>query len=78
MTPPRPGMQRLLAPYEYRHAAAFGRLRIVGGGIGVAAGLICIAYSVYGWAAFFLAIGALNVAGGIWELSISRSAPARR
>jgi hypothetical protein len=74
--PPRSGMQRLIAPYEYRHLRGFGVLRIVGGGIQVAAGLICLAYGVYGWAAFFLGIAALNFAGGYWYLTIDRSAAA--
>jgi hypothetical protein len=75
-SPPRHGMQRLIAPYEYRHLRGFGVLRIVGGGIQVAAGLICLAYGVYGWAAFFLGIAALNFAGGYWYLTIDRSAAA--
>jgi len=41
------------------------------------AGLICLSYGVYGWAAFFLAIEALHVAGGFWYLSVAGSAPAR-
>ena len=32
---------------------------------------------VYGWAAFFLAIAALNLGGGYWYLTLTRSAPAR-
>ena len=32
---------------------------------------------VYGWAAFFLVIAALNLAGGSWFLSIARSKSAR-
>jgi hypothetical protein len=31
----------------------------------------------YGWAAFFLVVAALSIAGGCWELTIARSAPAR-
>jgi hypothetical protein len=50
---------------------------MVGGILGVAAGLICLSYGVYGWAAFFLVLGALNLAGGYWFLSIARSATAR-
>jgi hypothetical protein len=74
--PPRPGMQRLIAPWEYRHVRGFGVTRIFGGSLGAAAGVVCLAYAAYGWAAFFLAIGALNVAGGYWYLTIARSAPA--
>jgi hypothetical protein len=77
LTPPRSGMHRLIAPWEYRHLRFFGVPRIVGGILGAAAGLVCLSYGVYGWAAFFLVLGALNLAGGYWFLSIARSAPAR-
>jgi hypothetical protein len=52
-------------------------MRIAGGCVAAFAGLICLAYGVHGWAAFFLIIAALNLAGGYWELSIARSASAR-
>ena len=77
LTPPRPGLQRLINPIEYRHIRAFGVTRIAGGSVAAAAGLICLAYGVYGWAAFFLVVAALNFGGGYWYLSIDRSAPAR-
>lgn len=77
LTPPRSGIQRLISPWEYRHLRSFGLMRIAGGGIAAAAGVICLAYRAYGWAAFFLGIGALNLAGGYWYLSIDRSAFAR-
>ncbi len=77
VTPPRPGLQRLINPWEYRHIAPFGVMRIAGGSAATAAGLICMAYGVYGWAAFFLALGALNLAGGYWYLTIVRSRSAR-
>jgi hypothetical protein len=76
LTPPRTGIYRLIAPWEFRHLRFFGVPRIAGGLLGVAAGVICLSYGVYGWAAFFLAIGALNLAGGSWFLSIARSASA--
>jgi hypothetical protein len=76
-SPPRPGLQRLIYPFEYRHLRAFGITRIAGGSIAAAAGVICLSYGVYGWAAFFLVLGALNLAGGSWYLTIARSAPAR-
>ena len=75
-SPPRPGLQRMINPWEYRHLRAFGLTRIAGGSVAVAAGVICLAYGVKGWAAFFLAIGALNLAGGSWYITIDRSAPA--
>ena len=76
-SPPRPGLQRLIYPWEYRHILTFGVIRIAGGCVEAAAGLICLAYSVYGWAAFFLVLGALNLAGGYWFLTIARSRSVR-
>jgi hypothetical protein len=77
LSPPRPGLQRMISPWEYRHLRAFGVTRIFGGSIAAAAGVVCLSYRVPGWAAFFLAIGAGNLAGGYWYLTIDRSAPAR-
>jgi len=76
-SPRRPGLQRLINPWEYRHLRFFGVTRIAGGSIAAAAGVVCLAYGVYGWAAFFLALAALNLAGGYWYLVIDRSAFAR-
>jgi hypothetical protein len=77
LTPPRTGLQRLIYPFEYRHLRPFGFARIAGGSVATAAGVICLSYGVYGWAAFFLTVAALNFAGGSWYLTIARSAPAR-
>ena len=76
LSPPRPGMQRLINPGEYRHLRFVGGARIVGGSVAAAAGVVCLSYGVYGWAAFFLILAALNLAGGGWFLSIARSASA--
>ena len=52
-----------------------GRLRTAGlVAAGLAAAGICLAYSVYGWAALFLILGGLNLAGGSWYVAIARSA----
>jgi hypothetical protein len=75
--PPRSGMQRLINPWEYRHLRLFGVTRLAGGGVAAAAGVVCVSYRVYGWAAFFLVLGALNLAGGYWYITIARSAPPR-
>ncbi len=72
-SPPRSGMQLMIAPYEYRHLRFFGVGRVVGGCVAAAAGLTCLAYHAYPWAAFFLVIGALNLGGGCWYLSIANS-----
>ena len=76
-TPPRPGLQRLINPWEYRNLRSFGVMRIVGGSMAAIAGLICLAYGVRGWAAFFLIVAALNLAGGSWFLAVNRSRSAR-
>jgi hypothetical protein len=76
-SPPRPGMQRLINPWEYRHLRAFGVTRIAGGFVAATAGVVCLSYAVYGWAAFFLVLGALNLGGGFWYITIARSAPPR-
>jgi hypothetical protein len=73
-SPPRPGIQRIINPWEYRHLRPFGLMRIAGGSVAVAAGVVCLAYDAYGWAAFFLVIGALNLGGGYWYITIARSA----
>jgi hypothetical protein len=70
-------MQRLINPIVYRHLRGFGVGHIAGGAVQAAAGLICLAYGVYGWAAFFLTIAAANLAGSYWFLSIDRSASPR-
>jgi len=76
-SPPRSGMRRLIAPPVYRRARAFGFACFAGGSVQAAAGIICVSYSAHGWAAFFLALAALNFAGGCWYLTIARSAAAR-
>jgi hypothetical protein len=77
LIPPRPGLQRLIHPSEYRNLRRFGIMRIAGGCAAAAAGLICLAYGVHGWAAFFLIVAALNLVGGSWFLTIDRSRSAR-
>jgi hypothetical protein len=73
-SPPRSGLHRMIAPYEYRHLRFFGVGRmVIGGGVAGAAGLICLSYQAYPWAAFFLVIAALNLAGGSWYVSIANS-----
>jgi|SRR5579863_2937356 len=77
LSPPRTGIHRLIAPWEYRHLRFFGIPRIAGGIVAAAAGVICLSYGVLGYAALFLVIAALNLAGGSWFLAIARSASAR-
>jgi hypothetical protein len=49
LSPPRSGMQRLIAPWEYRYLRAFGVTRIAGGGVAAGAGIVCLSYEAYGW-----------------------------
>ena len=77
LSPPRSGMQRLIAPWEYRHLRAFGFTRISGGSVAAAAGIVCLSYGVHGWAAFFVLVAALNLGGGYWHITIARSASGR-
>jgi hypothetical protein len=77
LTPPRSGIRRVIPPWVYRHLRFFGIAHCAGGSVAAAAGIICLSYSVYGYAALFFVVGALNLAGGFWYLTISRSASAR-
>lgn len=76
-SPQRPGMQRLINPWEYRHLRAFAITRVAGGSVATVAGVICLSFAVYGWAAFFVVIGVLNLAWGYWYTTITRSSPSR-
>ena len=76
-SPPRSGMRRAINPWEYRHLRAFGATRIAGGSVAAAAGVVCLSYGVYGWAAFFLVLATLNLAGGYWYITIARSGSAQ-
>jgi len=75
--PPRTGMRRLIVPWEYRHLRASGVTRIAGGSVLAVGGVLLVSYESYGWAALFLVLGALNLAGGYWYITIARSAPPR-
>ena len=77
LSPALPGLHRLINPWEYRHLRAFGVMRLAGGSVAAGAGVVCLAYGVYGWAAFFLVLGALNLAGGSWYITVARSAAPR-
>ena len=41
LTSPRPGLQRWISPWEYRHLRGFGVTRIAGGSVAAGAGLAC-------------------------------------
>jgi hypothetical protein len=75
-SPPRSGTRRLISPWEFRHLRLSGATRIIGGGVAATAGAVCLSYDADGWAAFFLVLAGLNVAGGCWYITIARSASA--
>jgi hypothetical protein len=76
-SPSRSGMQRLINPWAYRRLRLFGVTQLAGGIIAAGIGAFILSYDAYGWAAFFLAIAALNLAGGYWFLTIASSASPR-
>jgi hypothetical protein len=81
-TPPRSGMRRLIAPWEYRHLRAFARVRIAAGTVLVGLGLVTLiggslTAKAVGFAALFLVAAAGSFALAAWELDIARSASAR-
>ncbi len=78
LTPPRPGLQRVIHPWEYRHLRAVARLRIAAGIVLVGLGLVTLSFGgndwkTYGWTMAFLAAGAAQFAFAAWELTIARS-----
>jgi hypothetical protein len=76
-SPPRTGMRRSIVPWEYRHLRASGVTRIAAGSVLAVAGILLLSYGSYGWAALFLVLAALNLAGGYWYFTIARSESAR-
>jgi hypothetical protein len=52
-------------------------MHIAGGSVAAVAGVICLSYGVYGWAAFFLVLAALSLAGGYWYITIARDLASR-
>ncbi len=76
-TPLRSGLARSIAPWEYRHLRASGVVRGVCGVLLVIGAVAFLSYSAYGLSAAFLAIGALNIVGFFWYLSMARSQPSR-
>jgi hypothetical protein len=81
-TPPRSGMQRIIAPWEYRHLRAWARVRIAAGTVLVGLGAVTLSAGSYspkaaGWATLFLAAATAHFLFAAWELAIARSASAR-
>jgi hypothetical protein len=88
LSPPRPGMHRLISPWEYRHLRFSGGTRLAAGGFQLGIGLVLLSLGrgagtdqerrkMYRLSAWFLVPAALNLAGGTWYITIASSAPAR-
>jgi hypothetical protein len=81
-TPPRSGMQRIIAPWEYRHLRGWASVRITAGIVLVGLGAVTLFGGSFspkaaGWATLFLAAAAAQLLFAAWELAIARSAAAR-
>lgn len=72
-TPPRTGLQRSIAPWEYRHLRASAAVRGACGSVANVGGILCLAFGAYGWAALLLVLGVLNIVGCRGYLTIDRS-----
>ena len=80
-SPPRSGMQRIIAPWEYRRLRGFARVRIAAGIVLAGLGAVTLVGGSFtteavGWAVLFLAAAAGSFAWAAWELAIARSASA--
>jgi hypothetical protein len=81
-SPPRSGMQRIIAPWEYRHLRGFARVRIAAGVVLAGLGAVTLVGGSFttvavGWAMLFLAAAAGSFAWAAWDLAIARTASAR-
>jgi hypothetical protein len=77
-TPPRPGMRRLIAPWEYRHLRASAGFRIAAGIVLVVLGAVTLTFGgndwkTYVWTMVFLVAAAAQFSFVAWELAIVRS-----
>jgi hypothetical protein len=77
----RTGMRRIIPRFEFRHLYGMARVRIVAGTVLAGLGVITLVGGSFqakaiAWAAFFLAVAALQFSVGYWYLAIIRSASA--
>ena len=78
--PPRSGMRRIIAPWEYRHLRAVARVRNAAGIVLVGLGSVTLIGGSFtteavGFAALFLVVAAGSFLGAAWGLAIVRSTP---
>jgi hypothetical protein len=77
-SPPRSGMRRIIAPWEYRHLRGFARVHIASGIVLAGLGVVTLSFGgndwkTYGWTMLFLAFAAAQLSFAEWELTIVRS-----
>jgi hypothetical protein len=88
LAPPRPGMQRLISPWEYRHLPAAANVRFTAAGFQLGLGLVLVSLArqadtdaerrkMFRLSACFLLPALGNLLGGYWYSTIARSAPPR-
>jgi len=86
-SPPRPGMQRWISPWEYRHLRGSGFTRAAAGGFQLGIGLVLVSLGrkagtekerrkMYRLSAWFLVPAAGNLAAGYWYITIASPAAA--
>lgn len=76
--PPRSGMRRILAPWEYRRLRFWAGVRARAGVVLVGLGAVTLAFggndwATYGWTLFFLALAVAQFSFAYWELTTARS-----
>lgn len=82
LSPPRPGMQRYISPWEYRHLRVSGVTRAAAGGFQLGIGLVLLSLGrqartgherrkMYRLSACFLVPAAGNLASGYWYTTIT-------
>ena len=77
-SPPRSGVRRLIAPWEYRHLRAWAGVRFAGSAVLAGLGVVTLAFGgsdwkTFGWTMFFLALAAAQFSFAYWLLTIARS-----
>ncbi len=77
--PSRTGMRRVIPRFAFRRLHAVARVHVAVGAVEAGAGVITLVGGSFTpkaivWAAFFLALAALQFSVGYWYLAIVRSA----
>jgi hypothetical protein len=86
LDPPRPGAQRLINPWEFRHLRFSEVTRAAAGGFQLGVGLVLLSLGrqaetdqerrkMYRLSAWFLVPAAGNLTSAYWYTTIARSAP---